>query len=116
MEELKVGEIHPNAKSTMNCIYRIRSTNAKYAPHLPPIESDTAYNYVLILDKKFSLQPLLQAVEALHSGSSRIQEPPILQNRKPNVSKRTLLLDDNDNDNDDACWHFNNCLFRRWSF
>lgn len=63
------------------------STNSKYAPHLPPIESDTAYNYVLILDKKFSLQPLLQAVEAIHAGASRIQESSTSQNRKPNVSE-----------------------------
>lgn len=62
------------------------STNSKYAPHLPPIESDTAYNYVLILDKKFSLQPLLQAVEAIHTGA-RLQESSTSQNRKPNVSK-----------------------------
>lgn len=68
-----------------NHIKHIFSTNPKYAPHLPPIESDTAYNYVLVLDKKFTLQPLLQAVEAIHAGV-RIQEPSTSQNRKPNVS------------------------------
>lgn len=51
------------------------SKNLKYAPYLPADEGDsTIENYGRMIDKKFSLQPLLRALETSDGGSS-LHEP-----------------------------------------
>lgn len=51
--------------------------NSKYAPYLPADEDGppTIDNYRRMLDKKFSLQPLLRALEVTDKPSTSTGEP-----------------------------------------
>lgn len=63
--------------------------NSKYAPYLPADEDGnaTTNNYVRMLDKKFSFQPLLRALEV----SEKVPTEPSSSGRKINVSKMSFI-------------------------
>lgn len=75
--------------------YQSISMNTKYAPYLPADEDGstptTIENYGRLLDKKFSIQPLLHALEA--SDKAATAEPSTSGiGRKINVSNPTRCI------------------------
>lgn len=68
-----------NPQITTFYLFRIRlflfSMNSKYAPYLPADDGEsTIENYGRMIDKKFSLQPLLRAIELSDNGDA-MHEP-----------------------------------------
>lgn len=65
--------------------------NSKYAPYLPADDGEsTIDNYGRMLDKKFSLQPLLRAIESSDNGSALHEPSTSGITRK--ISVRTAIL------------------------
>lgn len=87
--------------------FTLNSTNSKYAPFLPADESGlgSMNHYVRMLDKKFSLQPLLQALEksekvpGMHESSTsglaqklNVSKPIIVRNWFSICSNRNVFM------------------------
>lgn len=65
--------------------------NSKYAPYLPADDGEsTIDNYGRMLDKKFSLQPLLRAIESSDNGNALHEPSTSGITRK--ISVRTAIL------------------------